>query len=62
MDLTEAIEIAHKKRDLFKMDVHVLKDNEGKFFSVLSINSHLFLMFDQHVDKKIYYTAWNLTK
>lgn len=58
MDITEAIEQSKRKRDLFAQDVFVLKDNDGKYFSVLSSNLNTLLSWDGLTDKTIYYSAW----
>jgi hypothetical protein len=60
MNLVEAIEHAKKRRDIYGMDVHVLKEEDGKFFIVLSINLPVFLKSPYQSDKSIYYTAWQL--
>jgi len=58
--LEEAIRESQKRRDLFKQDVHVLRDNEQQYFTVLDMNLKVSLQNPLLDDKKIYYTAWNL--
>jgi hypothetical protein len=62
MGILEATEKARKKRDTYDMDVHVLKEEDGKFFTVLKINLTVFLNSSFQLDKKIYYTAWYMKK
>lgn len=62
MDIVEATENAKKRRDIYGMDVHVLLDETGEYYTVLDINLSVFLKSPIQIDKTIYYTAWNLKK
>ncbi len=62
MDIVEAIETAQKRRDQFYMDVHVLRDELGEYFTVLDINLGVYMESRYQLDKKIYHTAWYLTE
>lgn len=58
MTLEDACAEARRRRDLYDMDVHVLQDTLGKYFTILEINKSTFLNSILTIDKKIYYTAW----
>lgn len=63
MTLEAAIYDAQRRRELYHMDVHVLKtEDDDDYFTVLSINLDVFLKSPYQPDKKIYYTAWKLKK
>ena len=62
MSLGDACSAARRRRDLYEMDVHVLKSVVGEYFTVLDMNLQVFLNSETQVDKHIYYTAWNLIK
>jgi len=62
MIFERAKEAAQKKRDTFKMDAHILKDERGEYFTVLEINLKVMLENDLQIDKNIYFTACYTTK
>lgn len=62
MSLIEAIENAKSKRNIYDMDVYVLRDECGKYFTTLEINLDVFMKSNYQIDKQIYYTAWNTKK
>jgi len=62
VSLEEAISESQKRRDLFNQDVHVLRDNEQGYFTVLDMNLKVMLENSYLKEKKIYYTAWILKK
>lgn len=62
MTLEKAIDSAKRKRDAFSIDTHVLRNNDGTYFSVLDFSLKLMLEYKNQFDKTIYYTAWNLKK
>lgn len=58
MILEKAIESAKGKRDAYKLDVYVLKDDDGEYYSILNFSVELMLRAQK--DQIKYYTAWNL--
>jgi len=58
LSLLNAIEAAKIKRNAFEMDVYVLKDDHGEFYSILSISVEV--MLRSQIDQTKYFTAWNL--
>ena len=62
MTLVDACTEARRRRDLYDMDVHVLCDNLGDYYTILDINKETFLKSRITIDKIIYYTAWKLKK
>ena len=62
MTLKDACTEARRRRDLYDMDVHVLCDDIGEYYTVLNINLSMFTRSKITIDKLIYYTAWKLKK
>ena len=62
MTLNEACEVARRRRDLYNMDVHVLRDAIGEYYTILEINRQTFMNSRITIDKTVYYTAWKLKK
>lgn len=62
MILEAACEEARRRRDLFDMDIHVLRDSVGEYFTILDINRPTYINSKMTIDKTLYYTAWKLKK
>lgn len=67
MNLGEAITKSQKLRDLWKMDVHVLNEEDeldehfdDDYFCVIDINLYIYVRHEYCKNHKVYYTAQNI--
>lgn len=69
MKLERAIHRAQYLRNLWKMEVHVMNNNDEQeinfneeFFCVIDINLYIYVKHEHIENHKIYYTAQNFSK